>query len=80
MSNELQKDDPKYTYFKIEFKNCSCFDFDYTIVPDLKEVMRILKAVEMDLDDDTETASVTITGIGMTNKEWREWQKENRNP
>jgi len=79
MSNEIKKDGEKYLYFRLDFTNCPTFDFDYTICVDLSEVSDYLSLVETDLDNDGE-ASVKITGIGLTNKEWREWQKKNVKP
>lgn len=79
MSNELRRGEEKYTYFKIDFKECPTFDFDYTICTDLNEVSDYIMLVEGDLDAN-ERASVTITGVAMTDNEWRKWQKENVKP
>ena len=71
-----------YTYYHIEFKNCSSFNGDYTIVESLDDVLNILKKIDSDLDDDTydksemnEKPQATITGIGMTREGFAEFLK-----
>lgn len=69
--------DQKYIYFRMDFENCPTLDFDYTIVPNLDEVHRILKVIEGDLDSN-EDSNVTIIGVAMTHNEYRHWQIENK--
>ena len=69
----------KITYFRVDFNGCPTFDFDYTICADMDGVLEYLSLVQDDLDADSET-SVTITGVGMTSKEYSNWLKENIKP
>jgi hypothetical protein len=71
--------DKVYTYFRLDFKGCS-FDYNSTIVESLSDIAGYLQAVEMDLEDLQSNAKVTITGVGMTRKEYENWFKENVKP
>lgn len=69
-----------YTYFKVEFKDCASVDYNYTICASFGEVKDYLESVEIDLDDPERKASVTITGIGMTEKQYDNWIGKNLIP
>ena len=65
-----------YQFFKIQYKNCLSVDYDYTICKGLSEVKDYMETVETDLGDTESEASVTITGIEMTDKEYDNWIKK----
>jgi hypothetical protein len=69
--------DQQYTYYQLDFNLCPSINADYTICETYEEVIVELRAVDIDLDDPTSNASVTITGIGMTPNEFKEWQIDN---
>jgi len=60
----------KYTYYRMDFKNCSSIDFDYTICDGLHNVNEYLELVDIDLDDPDSNAVVEIRGVGLTRKEY----------
>lgn len=69
----------KETFYKVEFVNWS-EDYDYTICRDLKEVLMCLELAQGDLDIEPEKGeaptSVTITGIGMTERQYSNFIKK----
>lgn len=65
-----------YTFYRIDFKNVSSVEYDYTICETLEVVLDYLKMIDTDLHDPEGSASATITGIGMTKKEWNEFVKK----
>ncbi len=73
----MKEEETKYTFYRVDFNDCS-LEYDYTICQTLEDVLEVLKSIDIDLDDDGEdrSPSATITGIGMTEKEWDEWVKE----
>lgn len=69
-----------YTHYQVDLKNMPV-DWDTTICESLYAVGKILKYLDIYLDDDTPTENgeprqVIITGIGMTRKAYKEWKKE----
>lgn len=66
---------PIYTYYRLDFKNCS-LEYDYTIVPEIKDIADYITAVELDLDDDRD-AQVIITGVGMTERQYNNFKNIN---
>lgn len=73
-------DDTLYTHYQVELKNMPV-EWDTTICPSLKEVLKVLEFVDIHLDDDSETANggprqVIITGIGMTRSAYNAWREE----
>jgi len=69
-------EDTLYTYFKIDIQGMP-IDWDYTIVETIEQAGEQLKFFDIHLDDPSIDAKVIITGIGMTIKEFVEWE-ENR--
>jgi len=69
-------EDTLYTYFKIDVQGMP-IDWDYTIVETIEQAGEQLKFFYIHLDDPSIDAKVIITGIGMTIKEFVEWE-ENR--
>lgn len=75
----IRSPDTLYTYYKVEYKNCS-MDYDETICQDLDAVRDAILVVDGQLDDDSDfepecKPSVTITGIGMTDRDYEAWLK-----
>lgn len=74
---ELSKE-AEYTYFRMDFEDWP-EDFDYTICENLRQVGKMLKFAEIHLDDPFRKTKITITGVGMTRKQYTEIKKEMRN-
>jgi hypothetical protein len=64
----------KHTYYRIDFINCS-IDNDYIIVKSIGQVLDWLCELESDFDDPDLDASVQISGIAMTKKEFEDLKK-----
>lgn len=64
-------------FYKIEYKNCDCIDFGYTIVTNIKDIPNCVRAAHADLDDHESNAKIIITGIHMTEYQYNEWVKNN---
>ena len=64
---------PKLTYYRLDFQNCSLL-YDYTIVPDLKDIPDCISEVECDLDSDRD-AQVIISGVQMTERQYDNFVK-----
>lgn len=63
----------KRLYYRIEYTNCDSIDYDYTIVADMSEARDYLDAVESCGDLQKADASIMITGIRMTEKQYCDW-------
>lgn len=69
---EKMKDETKYLYYRVDFKDCG-LTYDFVICKSLNQVHSCLKYVDTELDDDTKVATVTITGVGMTKDEYKQY-------
>lgn len=63
----------KKLYYRIDFVNCDSIDYDYTIVIDLPEINNYLDGV-LDCEDlKNKDASLKITGVMMTEKQYADF-------
>ena len=70
----MKKKADQFTYYRIDFSNCGT-EFDYTIVETLQDVKEWLEGIDTELDDPEAEASVKITGVGMTEEEFEQFEK-----
>lgn len=66
-----------YTYFYVEFQNCTAGDGDFIVVPEIDEIIDLLRQAECDLDDpefeEGRQPQVIIKGIGLTNRQFADY-------
>ncbi len=65
-----------YTYFRIDYINCSSVEYDYTIVESIEDISDNIRVAEIDLDDPNSDSQVKITGVGMTRKQYDNFLKK----
>jgi len=60
---------PVYTFYRLDFINCT-LDYNYTIVTSIDEIEDYLNCVDVDLDNPESDASIKITGVRMTERQY----------
>lgn len=72
-------EEPKYTYFRIDFNNCS-MPYDYTICPEHEiqdQMIDALTAFDGWEDVHEEKPTITISPVIMSHEEYAKWFMDN---